>query len=140
MQRNTFWASLTLGLALAGCARPEAVADAPQAHTAPAHPEQEAMHDAPHASTRLHVGWYREHGGQGLFQPCGSETVYRVSAQPELRSRARGFGLQPDTPVYVRLEAAMERDTLEVARVVQFGSPTPVRDCPMTGVVTRDEG
>jgi hypothetical protein len=128
-------ASLMCVLLLAGCAGTET-----DASRASLPPRREAMRGGPAASIRLHTGWYREHEGRGLFQPCGSGTVYRVAARPQLRSRARDFGLQPDTPVYVRLEAAIERDTLKVARVLQFGSTTPVRDCPLTGVVIGDDG
>lgn len=104
-------ASPMCALLLAGCAGTET-----DASRASLPPRREAMRGGPAASIRLHTGWYREHEGRGLFQPCGSGTVYRVAARPQLRSRARDFGLQPDTPVYVRLEAAIERDTLKVAR------------------------
>lgn len=86
------------------------------------------------------TGWYL-HGASGSrFQPCGKSEQWQVAAKADLETRAKAFGLQDDTPVYVKLLANMSgqgggKPTIDVVRVVQFGSPTPVRDCGMTGVV-----
>jgi hypothetical protein len=80
-----------------------------------------------------------EHDAEGSFQPCGHADSLRVDSA-DLRARAREFGLDADTPVYVRVAGSIEGSTLQVVRVEQFGSPTPVRDCAMTGVVLPAEG
>lgn len=92
---------------------------------------------APLPATALHAGWYMEHDGAGVFRPCGQDRAWRVTHDAALRAAARDFGLQPDTPVYVRLAGSPlpDRGEFRLARVEQLGSPTPVRDCPMTGVV-----
>jgi hypothetical protein len=84
------------------------------------------------------AGWYLEQDGRPAFQPCSADAPLAVAPSAELVRRARAFGLEPDTPVYVRLQGAVRDDTFDVAAVEQFGSPTPIRDCPMNGVVTRD--
>lgn len=86
---------------------------------------------------KSHAGWYLQHEGQGMFQPCGQERRLRITDSADLGDRARKFGLQPDTPVYVRLRGTLSAssDALAVSRVEQFGSERPVRDCGMTGVV-----
>ena len=85
----------------------------------------------------VHAGWYMEHAGRGMFQPCGQSQQWRVSGSADLRAKAMAFDLQPDTPVYVRLLGVRPAGggVLEVARVEQFGSATPVRNCGLTGVV-----
>jgi len=76
------------------------------------------------------------HGGQGSFQPCGGQSQsWRLSQAGDLPARAKAFGLQPDTPVYVRVTGSLRDNALAVASVEQLGSPTPVRDCGLTGVV-----
>jgi hypothetical protein len=84
------------------------------------------------------AGWYLQHAGQGTFQPCGQSIAWRVAAA-ELRTRARAFGLEDDTPVYVRLAILQapsgDSGEIEVVRVDQFGSITPVRNCGLNGVV-----
>ncbi len=97
-----------------------------------------AMDKPPMAETKSHTGWYMERAGQGLFQSCGQSQQLRVSASAELRSKARDFGLDENTPVYVRLSGVQSADGTElvVSQVEQFGSTTPVRDCGLTGVVT----
>jgi hypothetical protein len=98
--------------ALAACAQ------APQAAAAPAH-----------------RGWYLQSGDRQRFRPCHGATLEVVEGG-SLRARARTFGLQPDTPVYVELRGRVRGGALSVTAVEQFGSPAPVRDCPLTGVVT----
>ena len=86
-------------------------------------------------ATDSYAGWYMEHAGQGVFQLCGQSQQWRVTAPAELAARAKAFGLDQDTPVYVRLVGSVQGGELEVTRVEQFGSATPVRDCGLTGVV-----
>ena len=80
----------------------------------------------------LVAGWYSQNAKGAVFQPCGSAPL-SVPASAALRQRAKGFGLQDDLPVYVRLRGTRSAETFEVASIEQFGSPAPVRDCPMTG-------
>ena len=83
-----------------------------------------------------YAGWYTERSGKGSFQPCESTTALSVSQSGELRARAKRFGLDEDTPVYVRLSGVVSagRNEFSLVRIEQFGSPNPVRDCPMTGL------
>lgn len=87
--------------------------------------------------SQTYAGWYMVHAGQGSFQSCGKSLQLRVSESAELRSQARQFGLEDDTPVYVRLVGVEtdNGDELQISRVKQFGSKTPVRNCGLTGVV-----
>lgn len=78
-------------------------------------------------------GWYRQEAKAAFFQPCGEAAALPVVDGAELRKRAAGFGLQPGDPVYVRLLGTPAKGKFSLARIVQFGSPDPVRDCPMTG-------
>ena len=88
------------------------------------------------ARAETYAGWYTEHSGRGSFQPCGSATSLSVSQLGGLRARAKKFGLEADTPVYVRLSGVVSavRNEFSLVRIEQFGSPTPVRDCPMSGL------
>jgi hypothetical protein len=81
------------------------------------------------------AGWYMEHSSRATLQPCGQSKSLQVSASADLPARAKAFGLVPDSPVYVRVVAKQRGNAIDVTRVEQFGSTTPVRDCPMTGVV-----
>lgn len=79
--------------------------------------------------------------GQGLSLPPSLVESLARPARADLQARAKSFGLQDDTPVYVKLlarvsDARSSAKKVDVVRVEQFGSPTPVRDCGMTGVVT----
>jgi hypothetical protein len=78
------------------------------------------------------AGWYMQNASGAIFQPCGSVDSLVVDA-PDLTRRARDFNLQDDLPVYVRLRGSRHGNAFEVASVEQFGSPMPVRDCPMAG-------
>ncbi len=89
----------------------------------------------PPAKGQSYAGWYMEHAGQSTFQPCGQTKQWRVSAPADLVARAKKFGLEQDTPVYVQLLGTAQGDVIAVSRVQQFGSPTPVRNCALTGVV-----
>lgn len=92
--------------------------------------------------TVLITGWYSEHEAARSFQPCGSNETWAIREPGDLPTRAQAFDLQPDTPVYVKLKAQISTDpvtqahAMDVLDVVQFGSPTPVRDCALNGVVT----
>lgn len=84
-------------------------------------------------------GWYAQQGAQARFQPCGEETLPVVDGA-DLRRRARDFGLQDGDPVYVRLLGTRAGGQFHLDRVAQFGSPVPVRDCPMTGTSLQRAG
>ncbi len=111
--------------------RPAAAVNPPDAGNATATDQQ------PDIQAQSFAGWYMERAGQGLFQACGQSRQWRVSGSPELRSKARDFGLEENTPVYVRVTGtqAASGNELAVSQVEQFGSTTPVRNCGMTGVV-----
>lgn len=96
-----------------------------------------AAEKTPATKGHAYAGWYTEHARQSSFQPCGHGPALLVSGSAELRAQARKFGLDQDTPVYVRLIGVptADRNEFVVSRVEQFGSATPVRDCAMTGVV-----
>ena len=91
------------------------------------------------AASDVIAGWYMEHGGMAMFQRCGNDTQLSVDSA-DLRARAKDFGLDEGNPVYVRVAGTISGNTLTVASVEQFGSPTPVRDCGMTGVVMPSGG
>ena len=95
----------------------------------------DAAEKKPAAEGQSYAGWYLEHAGQGMFQPCGQPQQWRVTTSADLPSRARAFGLDQDTPVYVRLAGTAHGNEIAVSRVEQFGSPTPVLNCGITGVV-----
>jgi hypothetical protein len=78
------------------------------------------------------AGWYSQNAKGAIFQPCGSSPL-SIPDSAALRQRARDFDLQDDLPVYVRLRGTRSGTSFEVASVEQFGSPTPIRDCPMSG-------
>lgn len=82
-----------------------------------------------------YAGWYMEHAGQGRFQPCGEDQPLSIPVAADLHARAREFELAEDTPVYVRVTGSRNGKELRVISVQQFGSPAPVRDCGMNGVV-----
>lgn len=86
-------------------------------------------------------GWYMQQDTGEYFQACGEPTRYRVDSS-ELRSRASAFGLGQDNPVYVRLRGrpTSPASMLLVSKVESFGSTTPVRDCPMAGLVIAAPG
>lgn len=86
------------------------------------------------------AGWYMQNGATQTFQPCGGSVPLPITEGADLRAKAGDFGLQDDNPIYVRLltTGSSGQKTIKVARVLQFGSPTPVRDCAMNGVVKQD--
>lgn len=83
------------------------------------------------------AGWYMQEGAVATFQPCGESTARRITKDADLRAKAKTFGLEDGNPVYVKVIASLSviDKTFNVNRVTQFGSPTPVRDCALTGVV-----
>lgn len=84
------------------------------------------------AATSL-AGWYTQDATHATVQPCAASDRLAVTNGTELRDRAARFGLQDGDPVYVRVEGTRTDGGFRLQRVEQFGSPTPVRDCPMTG-------
>lgn len=149
--RTSSWIVCCAVLAMAGCAAadPPPAADqsvidpvpaaAAPVQAAPVTDTQPATDKPPAASQSQSIaGWYMERAGQGLFQSCGDSRQMRVSGAAEaLRSKASDFGLEENTPVYVRVSGTQSAsgDAIEVSSVEQFGSDTPVRDCGLTGVV-----
>lgn len=81
-------------------------------------------------------GWYRVDRGRGRLQLCGSEETLTIESTQRLQPAARARRLDTGMPVYVQLRGTRQDDRLQVAEVLQMGSPEPVRDCPMTGVAT----
>src|SRR3990170_4094482 len=100
--------SLGAMVALAGCA----AADKPTPEKASARADQ------------AYTGWYMQHAGQSTFQPCGQSQPLQVSESADLPTRARAFGLDEDTPIYVRVTGSVRGSEIVVSRVDQFGSPT----------------
>lgn len=94
-----------------------------------------AAENKPVLEGQPYAGWYMEHAGRGTFQPCGQPQQWRVTKSAELAARAKSFGLDQDTPIYARLKGTVHGDEIEVMRIEQFGSLTPVANCGLTGVV-----
>lgn len=94
-------------------------------------PEAAERTTAAAAASGTLAGWY----DQGRFQPCGEPAVELADAA-ELDRRIHAQGMSADDPVYVRIQARREGSRLLLAQVLQVGSPTPIRDCPMTGTRT----
>lgn len=88
------------------------------------------------AAEQAYVGWYMEHGGQPMFQACGRSEMSNIGNAGELQARVKSSDIVPGNPVYVRFTGRSEDGTIRVAQVQQVGSPTPVRDCALPGVVT----
>lgn len=87
----------------------------------------------PDTAAAVQAGWYRS----GRFQPCGSTQTYALDATADIDSKIREGKMSAGDPVYVRLAGTARGDTFTVRRVERVGSPTPVRDCPMTGTTTQ---
>lgn len=140
---RTWLHALVASFALAGCVAAEQSTEAgaksadAAAGAVPAAEEPARSDTIATTSGQEYRGWYMEHGGKGMLHACGQSQQWNVDS-PALHSQAKEFGLDEDTPVYVRVLATQSADggELMVARIEQFGSPTPVRDCAMTGVVT----
>ncbi len=135
----------TIAMTVAGCvaadkAVPESTASAPKV-LAPAASAATAPPPAnSEPTTQPLTGWYLEGANGSRLQPCGQSEQWPIGDKADLEARAKTFGLGVDTPVYVKLLARVSgagaAKTVDVVQVTQFGSPTPVRDCSMTGVVT----
>jgi hypothetical protein len=89
--------------------------------------------DAGRAADETLAGWYTQSSAQAHFQPCGDRESLVVIGDTELRKRAIAFGLQEGLPVYVRLQGVRAAGEFRPSHIEQFGSPTPISDCPMTG-------
>ncbi|MEO6155877.1 MAG: hypothetical protein ABIP16_09155 [Thermomonas sp.] len=87
------------------------------------------------STTTAFTGWYTQQGGSAELRPCGGATALQVDNGEALAARARDFGLQDGDPVYVKVHGMRSGGALRVERVDQFGSPTPIRDCPMGGTM-----
>ncbi len=137
MNIQAFALGSMMALLMTGCAAPDKVAAAP-ATSAPATSSPSASTSDPHPLN----GWYLQGTSGSRLQPCGQSVQWRIGDRADLPERAKAFGLQDDTPVYVKLLARVSgagsssEKKVDVVRVEQFGSPIPVRDCGMTGVVT----
>ena len=115
--RKACVAALILAGAVAACSQ-----------TAPKPVPGAAPTATPSATAQPVAGWY----SHGRLQPCASPAM-PVEDAAELDRRIRAAGMSPDDPVYVRVEAATTDGGLRIERIVQIGSPTPVKDCPMSG-------
>ena len=102
--------------------------------------ERPAIHPMTDPGATAQTGWYLQHAGKGRFQPCGQSHSWPIADSAALAARAQAFGLTDDTPVYVRLKGTVRDQALHVTQVEQFGSPTPVRNCGMNGVVIPTPG
>ena len=129
-------------LTLGGCAGADKAASQPVARA--------STQKTPVPKASAHVaegqplnGWYLQGASGSRLQPCGKSEQWPIGAKADLEARAKAFDLQDDTPVYVKLLARVDENSaprVDVVKVEQFGSPTPVRDCGMTGVVTPAAG
>ncbi len=88
-------------------------------------------------ATTAFTGWYTQQDGSAQLRPCGGAIALQVDNAEALTARAREFGLQDGDPVYVKVHGMRSGAALRVDRVDQFGSPTPIRDCPMGGLSTQ---
>lgn len=115
----------------------------PEGHEATASDQADGMAGMDHSSMPgmgqgaaaggAQAGWYRG----GTFQPCGSTQTYTVNAASDIDARIRAGKMSGTDPVYVLLEGSAANGAFNVTRVAQVGSPTPVRDCAMTGTTTQ---
>jgi hypothetical protein len=87
----------------------------------------------PGASNQPLAGWYTQYPDRARFQPCADPEALAVVGDAELRKRAAAFGLEDGLPIYVRMQGVRTAGEFHPTRVDQFGSPTPIRNCPMTG-------
>ena len=98
-------------------------------------PSGDAPNATPVASSTAFSGWYTQQRGIAQLRPCGGAAALQVDNGEALAARARKFGLQNGDPVYVKVHGVRSGTTLRVEQVDQFGSPTPIRDCPMGGTM-----
>lgn len=89
------------------------------------------------AASSVQAGWYTA----GMFRACGSTAALKVDKTNDIDAQIRSGGMSAADPVYVQLEGMpMGSSDFMVTRVVQVGSKTPVRDCPMTGTTIQSGG
>lgn len=120
-------------LMLAGCAGTTTAT--PDTGSAGATPSPSSA-GASHAAAAVQRGWYTD----GTFRACGDARALRVDKRDQIDAQVRKSGMSAGDPVYVRLEGMAMADGFMLTRVAQVGSPTPVRDCPMTGTTTQVGG
>ena len=87
-------------------------------------------------STSTQAGWY----SAGTFRACGSSKAMKVDKPAEIDAQIKKGGMSASDPVYVQVEGMAMGEGYMLTRVVQVGSKTPVRDCPMTGTTTQVGG
>lgn len=87
-------------------------------------------------STGTQAGWYTA----GTFRACGSAQAMKVDNTAEIDAQIKKGGMNAGDPVYVQVEGMPMGKNYMLTRVVQVGSKTPVRDCPMTGTTTQAGG
>ena len=102
------------------------------------HDGTDAMHEGASGDAAMtsgaQAGWY----SAGTFRACGSTAAMKVDKASEIDQKIKAGGMSAGDPVYVKLEGMpMGKGDYMVTRVVQVGSSTPVRDCPMTGTTTQ---
>ena len=114
-----------------------AAATAQPAATTTETPAAEAAHDGTAATSGTQAGWY----SGGTFRACGSTAALKVDNTADIERQIKAGGMSAGDPVYVKLEGMpMAGNTYMLTRVVQVGSKTPVRDCPMTGTTIQSGG
>jgi hypothetical protein len=133
-----------LVVTVAGCAAADKTASEPSVSAPTTVAPIASTPSAVAPDTQPLIGWYLQGASGSRLQPCGQSELWPIGAKADLEARAKAFDLQEDTPAYVKLLARVSDDDathrVDVVKVEQFGSPTPVRDCGMTGVVTPAPG
>ncbi len=89
------------------------------------------------ASDATLAGWYLQAGDRATLQPCGEGLRLALIQAAPLRQRAADAGMQPGNPIYVRLTGVRSAGEFKLTKVEQFGSPTPIRNCPMSGTMVQ---
>ena len=87
-------------------------------------------------ASSMQAGWYTA----GSFRACGSAKSMKVDKPADIDARIKAGGMSAGNPVYVKLEGMPMGDGYMLSKVVEVGSKTPVRDCPMTGTTTQVGG
>jgi hypothetical protein len=100
------------------------------------HAAADAAKGAAGMSTSTQAGWYTA----GTFRACGSAQAMKVDNTAEIDAQIKKGGMNAGDPVYVQVEGMPMGKNYMLTRVVQVGSKTPVRDCPMTGTTTQAGG
>lgn len=100
------------------------------------HPAADAAKGAAGMSTSTQAGWYTA----GTFRACGSAQAMKVDNTAEIDAQIKKGGMNAGDPVYVQIEGMPMGQSYMLTRVLQVGSKTPVRNCPMTGTTTQTGG